>query len=160
MPVSIARRDADYPALSLKPDAQGDLVYAEGRRVGYRGMADPRHTLGAGFGYADIAIVAARPLPDKGEGLRIAVTVENRSDRAGSDVVQIYRREPELALAAFAKLHMQAGERREVVIDVPERRLQHWCDGWRDISAPHLFVGRSAADIAFDLVLPVSESVA
>ncbi|WP_311269921.1 glycoside hydrolase family 3 C-terminal domain-containing protein [Sphingobium sp. WCS2017Hpa-17] len=160
MPVSIARRDEDYPALSLTPDAQGDLIYAEGRRVGYRGTADPRHTLGAGFGYADIAIVAVQPLPDEGDGLRIAVTVENRSDRAGSDVVQIYRREPELALAAFAKLHMQAGERRDVVIDVPERRLQYWRDGWRDIDNPRLFVGRSAADIAFDLALPVSESVA
>jgi beta-glucosidase len=160
MPVSIARRDEDYPALSLKPDAQGDLTYAEGRRVGYRGMADPRHTLGAGFGYADIAIISAQPLCQDGDDLRIAVTVENRSDRAGSDVVQIYRREPELALVAFAKLHLQPGERRDVVIDVPQRRLQYWRDGWRDIAAPRLFVGRSAADIAFDLALPVSESVA
>ncbi|SEJ16998.1 beta-glucosidase [Sphingobium sp. AP50] len=161
MPVSIARRDEDYPALSLKPDADGNLTYAEGRRVGYRGMADPRHTLGAGFGYADITIVAAQLLPDGGDGLRrITVTVENRSDRAGSDVVQIYRREPELALVAFAKLHMQAGERRDVVIDVLQRRLQYWRHGWRDIAAPRLFVGRSAADIAFDLALPVSESVA
>jgi hypothetical protein len=39
MPVSIARTEADYPAYALKPDASGDLNYAEGTRLGYRGMA-------------------------------------------------------------------------------------------------------------------------
>ncbi|WP_420143048.1 glycoside hydrolase family 3 protein [Sphingobium sp.] len=160
MPVSIARKDEDYPALSLMPDVQSDLAYAEGRRLGYRGMDDPRHTLGAGFGYADIALQAARIMDDPGDVLRIAITVENRSGRAGSDVVQVYRREPELALAGFAKLHLAPGESRDAIIEIPRRRLQYWRDGWRDIAAPRLFVGRSAADVAFDLSLPVSEPIA
>lgn len=160
MPVSIARTDADYPALSLKPDANGDLLYAEGTRLGYRGMADPLHTLGEGFGYADIALIDAAITPVDDGGVIVEATLENRSDRAGSDVVQLYRREPELALCGFTKAHLAAGERRTVSIAVPRRQLQYWRDGWRDIETPRLFLGRSARDVAYDLAFPLSEPVA
>ncbi|BBF72042.1 glycoside hydrolase family 3 protein [Sphingomonas bisphenolicum] len=159
MPVSIARQEADYPALSLTPDANGDLIYREGTQPGYRGMANPRHTLGAGFGYADIALLSADIRPD-GDGYIVKASVENRSDRPGSHVVQVYRREPELALVGFAKAHLEAGERSDLTIAVPKRRLQYWNDGWCDIASPNLFVGRSAADAAFDLSLSVSEQIA
>ena len=160
MPVSIARTDADYPALSLKPDANGDLLYAEGTRLGYRGMADPLHTLGEGFGYADIALIDAAITPVDDGGVIVEATLENRSDRPGSDVVQLYRREPELALCGFTKAHLAAGERRTVSIAVPRRQLQYWRDGWRDIETPRLFLGRSARDVAYDLAFPLSEPVA
>jgi beta-glucosidase len=160
MPVSIARTDADYPALALTPDEKGDLRYDEGRRIGYRGMADPRHTLGAGFGYADIALDDVDIVPGHDGGLIVRAQMHNQSDRAGSDVIQIYRREPELALVAFAKVHLEPGERRQLAIPILRRRLQYWCDGWRDIPTPRLFAGRSAADFAFDLSLPVPEQTA
>ncbi|AHE55127.1 glycoside hydrolase family 3 protein [Sphingomonas sanxanigenens] len=160
MPVSIARTETDYPAFSLTPDAAGDLHYREGTRIGYRGMANPRHTLGAGFGYADIALLDARVVPAEGDSIAIAATVENRGERAGSDVIQVYRRAPELALAGFAKVHLAPGERRDVRIVIARRRLQTWDDGWRDIADPQLFAGRSADDIAFDLPLtPVPEQI-
>jgi beta-glucosidase len=151
MPVSIAREDEDYPAFALTPDAEGDLPYAEGTKLGYRGMASPRHTLGEGFGYAEIALVEARIAASDEHGLTVLATVENRSERPGSEVVQVYRRAPELALAAFAKVHLTAGERREITITVPRRRLQTWQNGWQDIAEPRLFVGRSARDVAFKI---------
>lgn len=159
MPVAIAREESDYPAFSLTPDANGDLVYVEGTRIGYRGMADPRHTLGEGSGYAEVALLAAQVERNDDGGLAVRATVENRSDRAGSDVIQIYRRAPELALCAFAKVHLAAGERRDIVIVIAHRRLQTWRDGWVDIENPGLFAGRSARDMAFDLPLPALESV-
>lgn len=159
MPVSIARAESDYPAFSLQPDADGNLPYDEGTRIGYRGMADPRHILGAGMGYADIALVTAAATAADGDVLVIA-TIENRSDRAGSDVIQVYRRAPELALAGFAKVQLAAGERRDVSILIPRRRLQYWDGGWRDIIDPRLFAGQSAADVAVDLsLLPAVEPV-
>jgi len=160
MPVAIAREENDYPAFSLTPDGNGDLAYAEGTRIGYRGMADPRHTLGEGSGYADIALLAACVEPGEDGGLVVRATVENRSGRAGSDVIQIYRRAPELALCGFAKAHLAAGERRDVLVSIPRRRLQAWRDGWADIENPGLFAGRSARDVAFDLPLPALEPVA
>jgi len=159
MPVSIARAESDYPAFSLTPDANGDLVYAEGTRIGYRGMVDPCHSLGEGFGYADIALLDARVESVEDGGLVVRAMIENRSDRAGSDVVQVYRRAPELALCGFAKVHLAPGERRDIAIAIPRRRLQVWKDGWTAIDDPHLFAGRSARDIAFDLPLDALEPI-
>ncbi|WP_313441066.1 glycoside hydrolase family 3 protein [Novosphingobium sp.] len=150
MPVSIAAEESLYPALSLKPEANGDLVYSENTLIGYRGIAAPHHAFGAGLGYADIALVSATLSP-VGEGWVVEAVVENRSSRAGSEVVQVYRRQPELALAGFAKAHLVAGERRTITIQIPRRRLQTWNDGWVDIAEPQLFVGRSAIDIAIKL---------
>lgn len=150
MPVSIAREESLYPALSLKPQANGDLVYAEGTRIGYRGISAPRHAFGAGLGYADIALVSAK-LSRSGEDWIVDAVVENRSGRPGSEVIQIYRRQPELALVGFAKVHLAAGERRSVTISIPRRRLQTWQDGWVDILDPQLFAGRSAIDMAISL---------
>jgi len=151
MPVSIAREEADYPAFSLQPEANGDLPYAETTRIGYRGMTAPRHTLGAGRGYADIVLLAATALPDGAGGLVVTARLENRSARAGAQVVQVYRRAPDLALAGFTKAHLAPGEEREVEIRIDRRRLQYWQDGWRDIAEPALFVGCSAEDIAFEI---------
>jgi beta-glucosidase len=156
MPVSIARSEADYPGFSLTPDSVGDLPYREGTKLGYRGMSDPRHTLGAGFGYADIALLAVT-ISQGADGVIVNATVENRSVRAGSDVIQVYRREPELALVGFAKVHLAPGERRDLTIMLPVRSLQYWRDSWQTIHAPRLFVGRSANDIAFELSLPAPE---
>ncbi|WJM29681.1 glycoside hydrolase family 3 C-terminal domain-containing protein (plasmid) [Novosphingobium resinovorum] len=150
MPVSIAHNEADYPAFSLQPEANGDLVYTEGTRIGYRGIAAPRHAFGAGLGYADIVIVSAT-LAGKGDAKQVDVVVENRSARAGCDVVQVYRRQPELALAGFAKVSLAPGERRTVTVAIPARRLQIWQDGWVDIAEPDLFVGRNAGDVAISL---------
>ncbi|WP_300117403.1 glycoside hydrolase family 3 C-terminal domain-containing protein [Sphingobium sp.] len=159
MPVSIAQEEADYPAFSLTPEPSGDLTYSEGTRIGYRGMADPRHTLGEGTGYADIALLDAQVEPSQDGGLIVQATVENQSDRNGSEVIQVYRRAPELALCGFAKVHLAPGERRDLAIAVPRRRLQIWDDGWTDIDDPRLFAGRSARDIAFDLPLTSLEPI-
>lgn len=151
MPVSIAHRDEDYPAFALKPQANGDLPYAEGLRIGYRGITTPRHAFGAGRGYADIAWLSAAVVDDGVDGLVIEAIVENRSARPGRDVLQLYRRSPELALVGFAKVHLAPGERALVSITIPRRRFQYWQDGWHDIADPSLFLGRSAIDIAFTL---------
>ena len=158
MPVAIARRESDYPALSLTPQANGDLPYSEGVTLGYRGMADPLYSLGEGFGYADIALLSAAARRDEDGQVQVDVTVENRSARAGADVVQVYRREPELALCGFAKVHLAPGERRTLTIAVPRRFLQYWRDGWRDIDAPRLFAGRSARDVAFELAITATDA--
>lgn len=160
MPVSIAREEGDYPALCLTPDASGNLTYAEGTKLGYRGMDDPRYTLGEGFGYADIALLSAHVEREHDGDLIVHATIENRSDRFGSDVVQVYRRTPELALCGFARAHLAPHERRDVTFRVARRRLQYWQDGWCDIEAPALFVGRSARDIAFELSSALSEFIA
>lgn len=154
MPVTIARADADYPALSLQPDANGDLPYSEGTRVGYRGLAArgiaPRQAFGAGFGYTTFALDGAAIEPDGADGWTVTVSVRNTGTRAGAEVVQVYRTVPELTLVGFEKVHLAAGETRTVRIGIDRRRLQVWEGGWTDLPGPvDLLVGRSSADLPF-----------
>jgi beta-glucosidase len=152
MPVTIAREDADYPALSLQPDANGDLHYAEGTQVGYRGLAargiEPRHAFGSGFGYTSFALEGAAVEPDGAEGWAVTVTVRNTGRRPGAEVVQVYRVQPELTLAAFDKVWLAPGERRTVRIPVARRRLQVWDGGWTDLAGSvDLLIGRASDDL-------------
>ncbi|UVO53111.1 glycoside hydrolase family 3 C-terminal domain-containing protein [Sphingomonas sp. SUN039] len=132
MPVSIARQEVDYCGYSTTPDADGDLVYAEGVNFGYRGLiangTPARHTLGSGMGYARFEwhdVVA--------EDGGVAVTVRNISDRAGSDVIQLYRDAPETALIGFAKVRLEPGEERRVVVRPEPKMLRRWQDGWQSL---------------------------
>lgn len=151
MPVTIAARDADYPALGLTPAANGDLVYAEGTRLGYRGLAvtgtPPRHAFGAGLGYARFAIEAAIPRWTADGGAVISATVRNLSDRGGTEVVQVYRREPELTLVGFAKVCVAAGESAAIEIALPPRRFQSWQEGWTILTDRTLLIGRSSVEL-------------
>lgn len=152
MPVTIACEDGDYPALSLQPDADGDLHYSDGVRVGYRGLAakgvTPRHAFGSGFGYTSFALRDLRVQEGADGGWDLAVTLRNTGARAGAEVVQVYRAQPELTLVGFAKLVLQPGEEREVHIHVGRRRLQVWRSGWTALPGPvDLQVGRSSDDL-------------
>jgi beta-glucosidase len=154
MPVTIAREDADYPALSLKPDPNGDLPYTEGTRVGYRGLAArgiaPRQAFGGGFGYTTFALDGAVVEGNGPDGWTVSVNVRNTGTRAGAEVVQVYRTVPELTLVGFEKIHLAAGETRTVPIVIDRRRLQTWEGGWADLPGPvDLLVGRSSADLPF-----------
>jgi beta-glucosidase len=156
MPVTIAHNDTDYPALQLQPDANGDLRYVEGTRVGYRGLAArgvaPRQAFGAGFGYTTFALDGAAVEPDGGEGWTVTVTVRNTGARNGAEVVQVYRTVPELTLVGFDKVTLAPGEARTLRIAIERRRLQVWEDGWTDLPGTvDLLVGRSSADLPLAL---------
>jgi beta-glucosidase len=156
MPVTIALDDADYPALSLQPDANGDLRYSEGTQVGYRGLAargiSPRTAFGSGFGYTRFALVRAAIHDEGAKGWTVAVTVRNTGQRAGAEVVQVYRAQPELTLVGFGKVWLTPGEAREIRIPVERRRLEVWRDGWAGLPGRvDLLVGRSSADLSLNL---------
>jgi beta-glucosidase len=156
MPVTIACEDSDYPALSLQPDANGDLHYGDGVRVGYRGLAAkgvaPRQALGSGLGYTTFDLRYARALAGADGGWDVAVTLRNTGKRAGAEVVQVYRAQPELTLVGFSKVLLQPGEEREVCIHIARRRLQQWRGGWTSLpGAVDLLIGRSSADLRLEV---------
>jgi beta-glucosidase len=158
LPVSIAAQDDDYPAFGLTPAPTGDLVYSDGVRIGYRGLAArgvaPRHAFGAGFGYARFALTDITLDGDLRRGAALAVTVRNTAERAGSEVVQVYREEPELTLIGFAKVTLAAGAQTRIAITLPDRRFQIWNDGWRTLPGPvTVRVGRSSIDLEPALTL-------
>ena len=155
-PVSIARTEEDYPAFALKPAADGALPYSEGTRIGYRGIIaqgrSARHTLGAGEGYARFAW--SDPLTIAGGA---SITVTNIAGRAGAEVVQVYRDEPEPTLIGFAKLRLGPGETGEVRIPLARRRFMFWGEQrWEVLPAPHrVRIARHAEDPGFVIAINV-----
>jgi beta-glucosidase len=132
LPVTLARHEADYPALALTPDARGDLPYRDGVGIGYRGFAAqghaPLYPFGAGQGYTRIDWLAARAVPGG-----VMVRLRNAGQRPGAEVVQLYRRSPELALVGFAKATLAPGEERELFVPIEPRLLRVWDGQWRDL---------------------------
>jgi beta-glucosidase len=158
MPVTIAVDDEDYPALSLQPDANGDLRYIDATQVGYRGLAargvNPRNAFGSGFGYTRFALQDATLQADGKGGWIVTATLRNTGERAGAEVVQVYRTEPELTLVAFDKVRLAPGESRQIRIPIERRRLQVWDGEWIDLAGKiDLLVGRCSSDLPFVLHL-------
>lgn len=150
LPVTLARCEADYPALSLQPDGQGDLPYEDGVLIGYRGLqargTTPLYAFGAGRGYTRFEWLNV-----DADGGDVLVTLRNSGDRVGSEVVQLYRHVPEFALVGFAKVVLEPGRTRTVRI-TPEPRLFRIWNG-RDWEKPGqragLSVGRASDDLPF-----------
>jgi beta-glucosidase len=164
LPVSVPRTEADSPVLHAHPRA-GDLAYAEGLLVGYRGYdrngTQPLFCFGHGLGYTewtyesmvcDAESIAAR------EDLGLRVTVRNAGARAGREVVQLYLEGPDddparplRVLAAFADVVCGPGERAEARLTVPARLFARFDEERRDWVWPPgtytLRAGRSSRDL-------------
>jgi beta-glucosidase len=159
LPVTIAAAEQDYPAFGLTLDGAGDVHYAEGMLLGYRGLhakgIAPRHAFGAGFGYARFTLTEPGCAGSMSIGASLSITLSNISAVAGSEVMQVYRDAPELTLIGFKKIHLKPGESRRVTIDLPRRRFETWHDSWRLVDAPaRLFIGTSSANLQMAAELP------
>lgn len=152
MPVTIAHNEADYPGYSLQPSADGKLCYSEGTRLGYRGIIaagkSAQHTLGAGQGYARFEWSE----PASADG-GVSLTITNVSNRAGAEVVQVYRDVPEPTLIGFAKVHLAVGASERVTVALPRRRFMTWGEhGWTMLPGPlRVRLARHAEDPGFAL---------
>jgi beta-glucosidase len=139
----------------------GQLDYAEGIHIGYRAwlrqQTTPAYWFGSGQGYTDITVtgVDAPASVTAGETFPVTVEVENRGERDGKQVVQIYAERlgsavdrPVRWLVGFAPARVPAGEKAQVHVSVPTRLLAYWQDGWRyEPGAYQLRVGTSAVDL-------------
>ena len=164
LPVSLPRAEADSPVLLAHPEA-GDLVYAEGLLVGYRGFdragSEPLFAFGHGLGYTEWSYESIAPIAASiagGEDLDVTVSVRNTGTRTGREVVQLYiegpdddRHRPIRVLAAFAPVSADAGEEVAVRLTVPARAFMRFDEGRRDWvshrAAYTLRAGRSSRDL-------------
>ena len=162
--MTVPRAEADSPVLRAEPQA-GDLVYAEGLLVGYRGYdrseIEPLFGFGHGLGYTDWTYESLKPGAGSiaaGEDLALIVTVRNSGARAGREVVQVYLdapdddpRRPLRVLAAFAAVQAGPGERSEVRLKVPARLFARFDEERRDwVWVPGTYMlraGRSSRDL-------------
>jgi beta-glucosidase len=164
LPVTLANRDADYPAFSTVPDADNRLVYSEGVNVGYRGFeaagVKPAFPFGFGLGYTDFGYesLTLSGSPYDEEALRIRVRVRNLGHRPGKEVIQVYVApespsvpRPAHELKGFAVIRLQPGESGEVELGLEMRDLAYWdVEHHRFKADPGRYeiqVGHSSADI-------------
>jgi beta-glucosidase len=166
LPVTIPARLEDTPtagAAEWYPGVDGKVVYEEGMLIGYRhydtNEVEPLFPFGFGLGYGDIlweeVDISAQ---------RIAVQLWNRGNRRGTEVVQVYRGNlgsavprPARELVGFVKVGMEAGERRQVEVELDAAAYRYWdvnAHAWRsDPGSYELLVGASSRDIrASDVV--------
>ncbi|MGQ3045365.1 MAG: beta-glucosidase H [Niveispirillum sp.] len=158
LPLSIAARDADYPAFDLKPQAGGAVPYREGHLIGYKGMqaagADPLHAFGTGFGYARFDLLEAAVAGELAHGVTVSGRIRNLSDRPGKAVPQLYVAGADNVrhLWAFAAVTVAAGETLSFTLSVPARAFQTWDGGWTNATGPHhILVGWNSVDLPIQL---------
>jgi beta-glucosidase len=164
LPVSVPRAEADSPVLHARPEA-GELIYAEGLLVGYRGYdrkgSEPLFCFGHGIGYTDWAYetltTAAGPIA-AGDDLSVVITVRNSGRRSGREVVQVYLeapdddpRRPLRILAAFGTVDAEPGTKTDVRLTLPGRAFARFDEArhqWVSVPGTYtLRAGRSSRDL-------------
>jgi beta-glucosidase len=80
------------------------------------------------YAYSNLRVTTPRLSADA--TLRVEVDVENRGERAGVEIAQVYLRDvvtsvtwPDRLLAAFQRVHLAAGEKKTLSFEIPFERL-------------------------------------
>ncbi|WP_158850227.1 glycoside hydrolase family 3 protein [Saccharothrix deserti] len=154
-------RDGDGPAWSTVP-VHGELAYAEGTAVGYRGWrTEPLFWFGHGLGYTEWGYGDAALTTD-GHIRSVRVEVTNTGDRAGREVVQVYWRpegEP-VRLIGWAGVDLEPGRTARVDVPCDGRVQRRWVDGaWQSLPlGGEVLVARGLGDIRVTLPVRADQS--
>ncbi len=165
LPQTFPVRLEDNPAYLNFPGENGKVYYGEGLFVGYRyydkKKIAPLFPFGFGLSYTTFSYGALRLStqeigPD--DSLKVSVDVTNTGQCAGKEVVQLYIRDvtatlqrPDKELKAFAKVHLEPGERKTVTLTIARDALAYYDDLAREWVAEagefEVLVGASSEDI-------------
>lgn len=159
MPFTVATDPAHYPFFGNTEETL-PFEYLHGYRLfEARGVA-PRFWFGHGasytrYAYGEPVVLCPDGITEQGQ-LRVEVRVTNTGEMAGEEVVQLYvaspateglsHAPPPKELKAFARVRLEPGESKPVLLSVPARDLRHWGpNGWELARGEHrVFVGPSA----------------
>jgi beta-glucosidase len=184
LPMTFPRSEADLPhptvvkppKVTVDADHQGwkriaaglpafQVTYDEGVKVGYKWYdAENKPVLfpfGYGLSYTTYAYSNLKVTP--GKNPRVTFTVTNTGNRAGAEVAEVYASlpaaaaEPPKRLVGFSKVKLNAGESKEVSVDVDPKYLSIFNveqNGWQLLPGDYGFmVGGSSQS------LPLKQSV-
>jgi beta-glucosidase len=140
LPASFPRAESQLPrpqldGLGLPREQPFDVRYTEGAAVGYkwyeRQGLEPLFPFGFGLSYGRVRYSGLKTAL-WGTTLRVDFDVRNRSERAVSDVPQVYVAsasglfEAPKRLAGWRKLELAPGASAHVQLEVDPRLLAHW----------------------------------
>lgn len=158
----------DTPTSFRYPDSKEDVQYRESIFIGYRYYdkveRNVRFPFGFGlsytsFEYSDIKL--KKKNLTKGEGAKVAFTIKNTGDVAGSEIAQVYVAKPESKifrapkeLKGFVKIHLDPGEEKKVSVELDDRAFTFWntaTEDWCVESGEYkILVGASSRDIRLE----------
>ena len=135
--------------------------YTEGSLVGYRWFdtkgVQPMYAFGHGlsyvtFGYGEMTAAAGR------DAVTVSFELTNQGGMPADEVVQLYVARPDATvewpakeLKAFARVSLQAGEKKTVTLTVPVKDLRYWNvdkDAWDlEHGTLQLLLGAASDDI-------------
>lgn len=149
LPVTVPRSEGQLP-----------LYYSQGKRRDYIDASGaPLYPFGHGLSYTDFVYSDLELLPGSksGEQQRVKCRITNTGKRDGQEVVQLYIRDrvastsqPPLALKAFKKVNLPAGESAEVEFTLTPEQLAVYNPSLARVVEPGTFdvmIGASSADI-------------
>ncbi|MEU8224315.1 glycoside hydrolase family 3 C-terminal domain-containing protein [Kribbella sp. NPDC048915] len=152
LPTTWPKTQEDVPVLDVTP-RDGVVRYDEGVHIGYRAWlkagTEPAYEFGHGLGYTTWELADLRAI----DPTSVALTVRNTGDRAGKHVVQVYVERPDSIidrpvrwLAGFTVVRLDAGQAREITVNLHARAFEHWSDtGWT--TEPGVFTIRAGSSV-------------
>jgi len=179
LPATFERRWEDNPVHdTYYPEPGTNRVhYKEGVFVGYRGYEQrgvkPQFPFGYGLSYTsfDYGDLALQPSNGSSSALyEVSFTVKNTGARAGGAVPQLYIGaaqarvpRPPKELKGFAKISLQPGESRRVVLPLDMRSFAYYdvaSKRWRAEAGDYqVLIGESAEQIALTGTLTLPHSM-
>ncbi len=114
------------------------------------------------FAYNNLAVEPQTIAPD-GEAV-VSVDITNSGRAAGDEVVQLYVRYPNSAVArpkeelkGFERIHLAPGESRTVRFHLQARQLAYWDGGWQvEPGVVQLAAGASSGDARLSTALTIA----
>jgi len=116
------------------------------------------YPFGYGLSYTQFAYSGAKVVRQDRQKVYVSVSVKNTGDRDGDEVVQLYVSypkakvsHPQRQLRAFERVHIPAGQTREVMLEIDKSDLSYW-DATKHSFVPetgpfHVEIGASSEDI-------------
>lgn len=145
-PITFAHRREDLPGCHDQP-LSGQVEYLEGTAIGYRYLKNRQipalFPFGFGLSYSSIKLLRAEKSQHSENHLVFKVWLENKSDRDGHEVVQIYARHLErvglqhdFELAGFSKVLCPAFKVTEAFVEVKISHLSTWDETRKSFVVP------------------------
>ncbi|WP_350275371.1 glycoside hydrolase family 3 C-terminal domain-containing protein [Kribbella sp. HUAS MG21] len=152
LPTTWPRTQDDVPVIDVVPQ-DGVLRYDEGIHIGYRAWlkagTEPAYEFGHGLGYTTWELSDLRA----NDPSSVALTVRNTGQRAGKHVVQVYVERPDSTvdrpvrwLAGFTVVRLDAGQAREITVQLHQHAFEHWAAGWT--TEPGTFTIRAGSSVS------------
>ncbi len=174
LPFTWGKRLEDYaatdPAHPERSSAgvNGATTFSEGVNIGYRWFDKqktvPLFPFGYGLSYTTFAYSGLKTSPASDGGIHVSFQLKNKGRVAGDEVPQVYLAAPTSrpkgadfavhALAAFDRVHLDAGQSQNITLLVPLRSLQYWSTAegkWiKANGARELLVGSSSRNLPLE----------